>query len=273
MKLKKTGFTLAEILISLTIIGVVAALSAPPLIQNATNARTGPALEKTRAAIELANQNILFRARATDLLAITGNNNDGQAAAAQYLQQLAQNFQNSTFIPAAEDDDENPIGAFSFTGRNDVIPGTREWDGTPSVANNATPKLILSDNATLSVNADNPNPPYTNFNADGANGNLGQRGSYRGPLANLLVDLNGVSNGPNMYGRDIFFFTVDRSGVVIPDGSDLFNEYISWPNNNPGTNTWHDAGQTYQCNEGGVTTGRGCAGSILDDARRRVNYR
>lgn len=259
--MKKFGFTLAEILITMTIIGIVASLSAPSLIQNATNARTGPALEKIKSAIELANQNVLFQNRTTDLLVVTGNSQD---PASVYLQQLARNFQNSTFIPANIN-----IGAFKFTGRNDDISGTRDWGGITNGANDTTPKLILSDNVTLSVNADHP--PYINFNVVGANGDLGQRGSYRGPLANLLVDLNGVSNGPNMYGRDIFFFTVDRSGVVIPDGSDLFNDYMSWPNNNPGTNTWHDEG-TYQCQPGGVTTGRGCAGAILDN-NRRVEYR
>ncbi len=268
--MKKFGFTLAEILITMTIIGIVASLSAPSLIQNATNARTGPALEKIKSAIELANQNVLFQNRTTDLLVVTGNSQD---SASVYLQQLARNFQNSTFIPANIN-----IGAFKFTGRNNDIDGTRDWGGIANGANNNTPKLILSDNVTLSVNVDNP--PYMNFNRqldnggnivnddDGNpvnNGQLGQRGSYRGPLANLLVDLNGVSNGPNMYGRDIFFFTVDRSGVVIPDGSELFNDYMTW-NGNQFDNV------DYTCQRGRVTTGRGCAGAILDN-NRRVEYR
>ena len=38
----KQGFTLAEVLITLGIIGVVAALPAPALVQNAGNAKVGP---------------------------------------------------------------------------------------------------------------------------------------------------------------------------------------------------------------------------------------
>lgn len=277
--MKKTGFTLAEILITMSIIGVVAALTAPALIHDASNARTGPILEKTRAAIELANQNILFRNRATDLLVITGNQPD--AAEVTYLQLLAQNFQNSTFIPAAVAGDQNPIGAFQYTDRRgNPHSGANDWNGeSDNNINDSTPKLILSDNVTISVNADNP--PYLNFNRqldddgniandeDGNplnNGQLGRRGSYSGPLANLLVDLNGTQVGPNIYGRDIFFFTVDRSGVVIPDGSELFNDYMTWNNNNNFDN------RDYTCIRDNVITGRGCAGAILDN-NRRVDYR
>ena len=40
----KQGFTLAEVLITLGIIGVVAALTAPALVQNAGNAKVVPTL-------------------------------------------------------------------------------------------------------------------------------------------------------------------------------------------------------------------------------------
>ena len=39
--MKKFGFTLAEVLITLDIIGVVAALTAPALVQNAGSAQIG----------------------------------------------------------------------------------------------------------------------------------------------------------------------------------------------------------------------------------------
>ena len=42
----KKGFTLTELLITLGIIGVVAALTAPALNINANNAKAGPALAK-----------------------------------------------------------------------------------------------------------------------------------------------------------------------------------------------------------------------------------
>ena len=46
MRKFRKGFTLAEVLITLTIIGVVAALTAPALVNNAGFARVGPSLAK-----------------------------------------------------------------------------------------------------------------------------------------------------------------------------------------------------------------------------------
>ncbi len=57
--MKKIGFTLAEVLITLGIIGVVAALTTPALVQNTGSAQVGPKLAKAVATFENANQNML----------------------------------------------------------------------------------------------------------------------------------------------------------------------------------------------------------------------
>ena len=57
--MKKHGFTLAEILITLGIIGVVAALVMPTFVTNTQNAKTGPRLAKAVAMFEQANKAIL----------------------------------------------------------------------------------------------------------------------------------------------------------------------------------------------------------------------
>ena len=57
--MKKFGFTLAEILITLGIIGVVAALTAPTLVNDSANAQIGPKLAKTVSTLEQANMAII----------------------------------------------------------------------------------------------------------------------------------------------------------------------------------------------------------------------
>lgn len=53
---KKKGFTLAEVLIVLAILGVVAALSTPGIIRNSQNAKIGPSLARICTTIETAIQ-------------------------------------------------------------------------------------------------------------------------------------------------------------------------------------------------------------------------
>ena len=50
------GFTLAEVLITLGIIGVVAALTTPAIVRNSENAKIGPTLAKMASTIETAIQ-------------------------------------------------------------------------------------------------------------------------------------------------------------------------------------------------------------------------
>lgn len=55
----KKGFTLAEVLITLGIIGVVAALTLPTLTANTQNAKIGPKLAKAVSSFEQANEALL----------------------------------------------------------------------------------------------------------------------------------------------------------------------------------------------------------------------
>ena len=55
----KKGFTLAEVLITLGIVGVIAAITLPTLTQSTTTAQIGPKLAKAASAFEQANKSLL----------------------------------------------------------------------------------------------------------------------------------------------------------------------------------------------------------------------
>ena len=74
--MKRRGFTLAEVLITRGIIGVVAALTAPALVQNAGSAQTGPKLAKALSTWELANENLLNDQGANGLHAIVSSSRE-----------------------------------------------------------------------------------------------------------------------------------------------------------------------------------------------------
>ena len=57
--MKKFGFTLAEVLFTLAIVGVVAAITLPTLMSDTTTAQIGPKLAKAVSMFEQANESLL----------------------------------------------------------------------------------------------------------------------------------------------------------------------------------------------------------------------
>ena len=57
--MKKNGFTLAEVLITLGIVGVIAALTIPSMTHNVSKQQVGPALAKGINSLEAANRKAL----------------------------------------------------------------------------------------------------------------------------------------------------------------------------------------------------------------------
>ena len=74
---KKQGFTLAEVLVTLAIIGVVAALTIPTLIQSANQAKYSTGLKKQISVLSSALQ--MNTANNVDLVSITANSDDALA--------------------------------------------------------------------------------------------------------------------------------------------------------------------------------------------------
>ena len=93
--MKKSGFTLAEVLITLGIIGLVAALTAPVLVSSFQKNKVGPTLRKFINTMEIANQHILNDNEANRLTVAINNNLE------TYYTELSKYVQGTT----NEDDD------------------------------------------------------------------------------------------------------------------------------------------------------------------------
>ncbi len=233
--MKKFGFTLAEVLITLGIIGVVAALTAPALVQNAGTAKIGPTLSKVVSTLENANEQILHDEDATDLSKIAKTTEEYCELLSKYISGSSyetEDFDNSMFQPAPS----------YYNG------------GSASFISELKP-FYFSDNIFLLICSD--------LNAS-LNFRYSAKGSFKGLYANLAVDINGPKTKPNRFGKDIFYFVIDKSGQVIPMGSStyawLFNVGAS-----EGTFKYTNSNGLYSCNETTVTTGWGCAGSIFEN--------
>ena len=99
--MNRKGFTLAEILVTLGIIGVVAALTAPALAQNAGSAKIGPTLQKVVSTIETANEQILVDKEASTLSGALGfdmtSNSISDDNVTSYLEELSKHISGSSY--------------------------------------------------------------------------------------------------------------------------------------------------------------------------------
>ena len=213
--MKKFGFTLAEVLITLGIIGVVAALTAPALVQNAGTAKIGPTLSKVVATLENANESMLAKEDVSSLYA---------------LAHAESSFQTE------------------LTQESDFVNPPKTYDGQTS--GSAYILFHFSDNTDIL---------FANY----VEQTKVARGSFKGQFASCVIDINGVKTKPNQFGKDMFFFSVDNSGAVLPHGSRAW----SFANGDSSyAHTWDKNDTPYACNENKVAPeGYGCAGSIFEN--------
>lgn len=192
---KLQGFTLAEVLISIALIGVIASLTLPNLSVNTQKQQVGPSLGKAMSTLESANKMILQDSGARHL---------ETACEADYLLCL------SKYANGSLERLKTPVTYKNFNSA-----------ATFQTITIARPVFKAKDGITYLQ-------PLPNVTAVASI--LSPNGKYYGKYYQVLVDINGVNKGPNVAGKDFFGFAVDTSGTVIPYGG---VEYASYEN--PGT--------------------------------------
>ena len=175
-----TAFTLAEVLITLGIIGVVAALTMPVLIADYQKKETLTKLKKTYSIFSQAVKQAELNEGETEYWDFT-------LSAKDFYKQYLKNYLN---IGAEYIDKPLPKDMDYYTpsgGVNNASGGHQ---------NTYTPKIFLNDG--------------TFFTVTGINGST--QNSY-----SIVVNLNGYSH-PNRWGRDIFAFAIVKGKGFVPYG-------------------------------------------------------
>lgn len=186
--MKKFGFTLAEVMITLGIIGVVAALTLPALYTDAQSAQIGPKLGKAASVFEQANQAML---------------NDNNADAVSDVYNTAVKDNDSTFDYMTELSNYMTISPYNG-GRYFL---SKDGNGFSGVVFDSANNLCWQskDGALYFVNFWN--------SPRGANTT-----PHNQRIGAVVIDLNGES-GPNEWGSDIFPFYLYDDGTLDPNGS------------------------------------------------------
>ena len=192
--MKKTGFTLAEVLITLGIIGVVAALTTPALVKNTGSAKVGPTLAKFVNSVETAAEQLMH------------DENIGKLSDAFYE---SANGANYTLFG---DHLSRHMIMTPLTDKNYVAyapDGTTEYNTYPG------------ENAKLWQLKDGSVLVLTKADDFASLKNNPQILSLKGPMFALLYDIDGMQ-GKNSAGRDLYFFILDDTGTMVAAGSKAF---------------------------------------------------
>ena len=195
----RKGFTLAEVLITLGIIGVVAALTTPALIQNVGDAKIGPSLLKAKSAFETASEMLLNDKDFDNLLALGSHATD--------IGNALQNYMKISYNSTKYEFECNQTGVHTsqeLYDRYDSEGGMTYW-------------IMLYNGAPLDV-------------AEGYNSS-----SPTNMLIGLVaVDING-EKAPNRSAKDVFLFLLYNDGTLRPYGGLKSNRSImaimTWKDN------------------------------------------
>lgn len=186
---KINGFTLAEVLLTLAIIGVVAAMTIPTLIMKEQNEQYVAGFRKahevlTEATARISDDNFDDPYSAFD-------SNGVLNTYAKYLN-IAKNCGSGTGC---------------LPGKVRVLNGATALEDWDAENDGYGEKAILADGMCMDF--------LPAAHSDG-----------HSPIATVLLDING-KNDPNILGLDIFEFEIFEDGKVLPMGHDETDEVIA----------------------------------------------
>ena len=228
----KKGFTLAEVLVTLGIIGVVAALTTPALIQNVGSQKVGPKLSKAVATFETASEMMLTDQDANTLLAISGNGGTlmGNTGLSKYMKISGR----------------GNCGTYkNYAGADLSLADYSRFDSEDGMT-----YCILT---TLQKRT-----PADGFAPIPSNQRIGS----------IYVDINGSQN-PNKVARDLFRFHLYNDGTLRPYGGTNANRAVNA--NLPAAEQDGAAWNVNEaCDSNGVHNGDACTGSIFENGMKIV---
>lgn len=238
MHIKNQGFTLAEILITIAIIGVIAALTIPTLVNNTNKQQYVSGLLTAYSTLTQATNQLMMDNGGTMVnLSVSPTPDFGFNLTQKYCTKM-----NCVKTCLYGSD-----AAGCFTSSLKTLLGTQTpWGigvGSPPPGAGA----ILSNGMTMIFN---------NLSEQCTDGSY-VVGGQDVACYSIYVDVNGFRS-PNILGRDVFHFFIYRNGIV-PAG--VQGTYYYGTGNNPQCKTDVDD----------VDNGEGCAGRIILEGNK-MNY-
>ncbi len=190
----KSGFTMAEVLITLGIIGVVAAMTLPALINNRRSKALETALKKNYSVIEQA-LNMFYAQNGERLIPETITTQQLKKILLPYFQVIRDCGMGSEY--QEESLEKTCIPNYENTGSTDKNSTTyKTFNGSTNINLSYFDdgQFVLNDGSLILINNLNGNNIF------------------------ISVDVNGFNKNPNRLGQDLFMFQLDNKGMLLPSG-------------------------------------------------------
>lgn len=255
--MKKNAFNFSEVMITMSVIGVVAALTMPGLVAHYHEKEYVTQLEKSLSQFEQAMQNIMFRHECTDI-DCTGvfrsNSSD-----AEWNNKFSEEMNKSIKIVRTAKSGEAMMPNLKskyLKPKDTLLTTASDWRSTSGF------KFMTPDGVFYLVEP---------------KGCVAVAHQYISTINNLcaevLIDVNSERR-PNQYGRDIFKFIVAQNGHLYPlYGRDYAKAYSG---NTTGSDYWRNneelcAGDKKLYDAPANVSGDGCAARIMEEGWK-MNY-
>lgn len=240
MKIKQ-GFTLAEILIAICILGVIASLTVPALMANIDKNSWTNGLKTEMSILNNGFKQMMAQEGVDDMRDTTlwsynvtedvvTPNDDIKAAFAKYfkIDKMTANYPSN--YPVYN------LNGSQFSG-----------------ANEKSIRFYLSNTSTLNIKF-LANNDYTNCTA---------KQTFCHPVAEIAVDVNGDKR-PNIIGKDVYFFLLGEDGSIYAYGSEATNKF-----NTTKYPLWNSANGCQ--GKQPKTDGKACTGRVIEETFQ-INY-
>ncbi len=234
----KRGFTLAEVLITIGILGIIAAITLPALHNDINKNTWATGLKTNIAMLNTAFNQILVEEDVSD---IRDTN-------------LWTNNVTSEDIKAPNDDIKKEMQKHFKIEKTQANYPQKAYTLSGDEYKNESTRFYLGNSTTLNI-VFKYNPSYSACTSSQ---------EFCHPAAEIVLDVNG-DKGPNTMGKDMFLLLLGENGVVYPAGSDAAYNYKST------TYPKWDSEEGCKGKDPKEVDGTACAGRVVDEGYK-INY-
>lgn len=248
------AFTFAEVMVTITIIGIVAALTMPGLVAHYHEKEYVSQLQKSLSQFEQAMQHIMFRHECTDIIC-TGIF-DGIANDTEWNNRFNEEMTKSIKIIKSEKNGtamQPELKSAPLKPKDTKLTAQTDWRSTDGY------KFMTPDGVLYVVTPKNCTfVPYQNLS------------TIKNICAEVTIDVNSLRR-PNQYGRDLFKFIVAQNGHLYPLYS---KDYSNAMTGSASGNSYWRTNEELCAGEGILNdapenvSGEGCAARVIEEGWR-----